>query len=174
MTTIENLVNPLKQDAIDAAVKFMEMRIEKIYRELGVVDWDINEYAPRANYHDGDKVHREKTAKRALVERIVKRNHDRYISKGVDIVEKDDKGVERLLKIIADDAGISFDKYVAKLVSKVGVYKDAELTGNYLWNYSVIRVEKEDGSYENWQTKAITNYSKFGLAFNQFPTRKVK
>ena len=174
MANIQEIVEPLKQKSIDAAVAFMKNRIDNAYDILEAADWDINKIAPRASYNMGNEEHRAASAKRNFLERITKRDHNRYITNGVDTVFKNETGADRILSEVAVMAGESFENYVAKLNLKVGEYDDATMEFvNGLWTESLIKVTKGD-KVENWKTKVITNFSKHGLAFNQWPTRMVK
>ena len=63
-------------------------------------------------------------------------------------------------------------RYVYKLARKIGKeVKTAKLTG-YLWSFSTLEVECEDGERQTWNTHQITNYSCYGRPFTQWPTRK--
>lgn len=124
--------------------------------------------------YESRETYQKKNNFRALAARITKRTTDRYITKGPDIVVFDQTGVDKLLEEIASAASVQFDEFVTKLEGKVGEYDSCELNGNFIWSHSVLTVKKSDGSIEKWKTQMITNYSKYDLAFNQFPTRKVK
>lgn len=82
--------------------------------------------------------------------------------------------VERFVQQAQEAAGLAYDAFVAKLVAKVGEVESAELTGNHVWGYSVLKVVKVGGVVESWKTQQIVNVSKLGLLFNQWPTRKMK
>lgn len=90
------------------------------------------------------------------------------------LCEIDPTKVERFVQNAMDAAGLAYDAFVAKLVSKVGEVESAELTGNHVWGYSVLKVAKAGGVVESWKTQQIVNVSKLGLLFNQWPTRKMK
>ena len=62
--------------------------------------------------------------------------------------------------------------YVAKLTEKVGACDAAAVTGE-LWQESLLVVRKGE-TVERWKTQQILNFSVYGKAFNQWPTRKVK
>ena len=174
MANIQEIVEPLKQKSIDAAVAYMKNRIDHCLNILEAADWDINAVAPRATYSMGDEEHRAASAKRNFFERITKRDHNRFITSGVDTVFKNETGADRVFSEVAVMAGESFDSYVAKLNLKVGEHDDATMElVNGLWTESLIKITKGD-KVEKWKTKVITNFSKHGLAFNQWPTRMVK
>ena len=91
-----------------------------------------------------------------------------------DIRVKDEDGIAHYLAETAKDAGLDFEAYVYKLNKKVGEVVAAELGGDNVWYNSFLIVAKADQTKEVWNTQIITNYSKYGKAFNQFPTRLVK
>lgn len=172
--TIETLVLPLKEEAIKRLSDFMMEKVDHTLALLVDNDWNINMIAPRPNYNDSNETHRAKSAKRNFIERITKRDHNRFITKGPDIVSKSEEGIERLMKEVADMASEQYIKFVAKLEAKIGSYEDASMEGNHIWGFSIITVQKADGSIEKWKTHTITNYSKFNLAFAQYPSKKMK
>lgn len=82
--------------------------------------------------------------------------------------------VEKFIQAAKADAAAQYEAFVAKLQQKIGEVKNATLKGNHVWSYSILTVEKPDGTVEHWKTQMIINVSKLGKMFNQFPTRKVK
>jgi len=80
----------------------------------------------------------------------------------------------RFIKSACENAAFQYDAFIAKLDKKIGEAVSAELSGNHVWSFSVLTVEKADGSIEHWKTQMIINFSKLGKMFNQFPTRKIK
>lgn len=66
-----------------------------------------------------------------------------------------------------------FDAWVAKMVQKIGKdVQSASMRGNP-WMGSVLQVETTDGERQEWKTQMIINTSKYGKAFNQFPSRRM-
>lgn len=89
--------------------------------------------------------------------------------------ERCEDGIARVMEEVRSMAAQSFDAYVAKLTVKIGDgITSATTHQNNVWFDSDLIVTRIDGTVETWNTKMITNYSVYGLAFNQFPTRKVK
>lgn len=174
LSKIAAAVAPLKQESINFAVEFMKDRLAGHKARLEAKDWDINKVAPRASSWERPGSYKEDKAKRDLFESITKREHHVYIKNGVDKVIWNQEGHDRILKQVADHAGAAYDAFVMKLETKIGEHTEAELSGNHVWGYSILEITKPDGTIENWKTQMITNYSKFGMAFNQFPSRKVK
>lgn len=76
---------------------------------------------------------------------------------------------------IGEVYGENYDKFVAKLIGKVGLdVTTADLDGNHIWGHSILTITRSDGSVENWKTQTILNFSVHGTPFNQWPTRKTK
>jgi len=89
----------------------------------------------------------------------------------------DTRGVERFVERAQAQAAVEYDAFVCKLVNKVGAVVDAELIGDHVWSYSVLRVTKREGVetfVERWKTQQIWNVSVLGNHFPQWPTRLMK
>ena len=178
MKPIEKAVHPMKQLSIDSALAYAEKRVNSVLRKLEEANWDRNAIAPypNANMSRADYMAKKAfchfvqsiTEAKAGVSNTHKRN-DPYF------VQADLRGISRHYKEISENAAAAFEAYVYKLESKVGEVTEAKVISSWdLWMDSNLAVVKADGSKEIWNTKCITNYSKFGLAFNQFPTRLKK
>jgi hypothetical protein len=178
MKQIENAVQPMKQLSIDNAVAYAQKRIDFVLEKIKESNWDRTEVAPypnsnmnRAEYIKKQNFHyfvQKITEAKEGAEVSYKRNAPYYVQPSKD-------GIARFLKEVAEDAGASFDAYVYKLNEKVGKVLDAKVTTPWsLWMDSNLEVTKDDGSKQIWNTKCITNYSKYNKAFNQFPTRLSK
>ena len=175
---IELAVQPMRQRSIDNAVTFMQSKIDRTLERLAEVGMDAHILAPYPNSNMNRTAYMTKKAWYEFVTRITKDDANARNTHRRDaprIVERDEVGIARLLKEVAEDASGAFDAYVYKLNSKVGEVTGAEVTTPWdLWYDSNLRVTKADGTIENWKTKCITNFSKYNKAFNQFPTRKSK
>jgi hypothetical protein len=67
-----------------------------------------------------------------------------------------------------------YKSFIGKMVMKVGGgIVGANVTG-HPWTNSVLTVDMADGTKQVWNTKMIINYSVYGKAFNQFPSRRKK
>lgn len=84
----------------------------------------------------------------------------------------DRTSVEDYANQAARGAAKSYDAWTYKLIQKIGKpVVQAEVTGDP-WMGSTITVKTNDGDTQRWDTKMIINFSKYGKAFNQFPTRR--
>jgi len=178
MQPIEKAVQPMKQLSIDNALAYAEKRINSVLRKLEEANWDRNAVAPYPHSNMSRADYMAKKAFCNFVQQITEAKAGVYNThKRNDpyFVQADLQGIKRHYKEIADNAAAAFEAYVHKLQNKVGEVTDAKVTSSWdLWMDSTLAIEKADGTKEIWNTKCITNYSKFGLAFNQFPTRLKK
>jgi hypothetical protein len=90
-----------------------------------------------------------------------------------ELVRISEERYARMREQVRQDAGASFDAYVAKLTAKVGEGVISASVVGHLWDYSILTVEKTSG-IEQWRTQQILNVSCLGKVFNQWPTRKMK
>jgi hypothetical protein len=176
MNPIEACVLPLKTDAMASAVEAAVDQIARVLAALEAAGWDLNVAAPRGNsLRDRKEDYMRKNAKRNFFASVTKRveTHN-YRIDAPSIVEKCVESECRYMAAVAENAAEQYDLFVAKLCKKVGPVVDASLTGSHVWGYSLLTVEKADGTAETWQTQQIINQSIYGLLFNQWPTRKLK
>lgn len=167
---VAKVVFPLKADAINSAEKWAHEEVAKMAATLEAAGWDLNVVAPRPSYNDANYT------RRARFSLITKDKGDRVARTGfekVQIVEIDDKSVEHFVKIAMEDAGLEYDLFVLKLVSKVGAVDSAELDGSHVWSESILTVRK-GATVERWKTQQIANYSVYDKYFPQWPTRLMK
>lgn len=179
MNKIELAVAPMKALSVARAVEYAQNRVNKTLEMLEANGWNVETVFPyphgnmsRASYMQAKARYEFATS----ITKPVEGQSTRYKFRDTETkVEARQEGIARHLKQVADDAGLAFDAYVFKLKGKVGEVTEAEVTTSWdLWMDSSLAVVKADGSKEVWNTKCITNYSKFGMAFNQFPTRMKK
>lgn len=181
MNAIIAAVAPLKEEAIDRAVKEAYELIARCTKQLEDNNFDINVVAPYPRYgtYNSTADYHHKASRHAMFMNIVKyrntsttcRRFDKNQPEYVDICPI---RVEKFIMESKQNAAIQYDAFVAKLVEKIGDVKEASLTGNHVWNFSILTITKEDGSVEKWKTQMIVNVSKLGKLFNQWPTRKQK
>ena len=175
MNLIANAVAPLKQQSIDSAVAFATAQVERMLNKLEEAGWDANVVNPplRTGYYNRETYMRHQNT-RNFISIITKSAKISRSPRDPDICVKDEQGIARYLEQTAKDAGVDFEAFVHKLNAKVGEVVSAELGSDNVWFDSYLVVVKPEGEKQVWNTQIITNYSKYGKAFNQFPTRQVK
>jgi hypothetical protein len=172
-------IHPMKIEAVDSMEKKVRERIEKLLAKLAEHGGDIYKAFPYdedfRNHSDDNKqatnlhnfVCRLSVATDELIE-IRKWGVRNY--KRVPHAE----GIERVVQENRDIASFTYDMFICKMVHKVGPGVDsASIEGSHVWGYSILTVKKGD-VVERWHTQTIWNTSKYGLPFNQWPSRKMK
>jgi hypothetical protein len=166
-------IAPQRAAAVAYAVDYTREQLVKFAAQFPVGS-DLSENAPEANsFKDGHVAYKTKRAKRSLATRVLTfadRGYVPYAPYIVTGINRD--GIERLCNEAAEEAAASFDLYVAKLTAKVGECDAASVDGR-LWSSSTLTVKK-GATVERWHTQQIVNFSVYGKAFNQWPTRKAK
>ena len=171
-------VEPLREAAMDRAAQKAKETLLDISFKLAAANGDRDAFAPfPKSTNESSKSWTEKKGWYTLVRTCTKTNWPSASksSKDPDLAIMDFDVSFRFVENARKDASAQYDSFIAKLTEKVGAgVVSAELHGNHVWGYSILKVTKEDGSTENWKTQMIINVSKLGNLFNQFPTRKVK
>ena len=170
---IEAAVRPLKEEAIDRAVSLAEKIIREVKEELARVEWDANKVAPMPSSHMSTATYRQGKTKYTLYRLVTKPLHGSRRLKDPDVRVESKEHEDRFLAKAREDAALSYEAFILKMVEKIGKVESAKLTGTHVWGYSFLDVVKEGGLKERWKTSMIVNVSKYGLLFNQFPSRKV-
>lgn len=178
-TLIAAAIEPLKAFAIQRAETMMRDRIERVLAKIAEAGDDKNAVYPYPTSNMSTEEYRAMQADHNFAGRITTYHSTKSNGiggfRGPSYVERWDEGIERVMKEVRKMAAESFEAYAAKLTNKIGDGITSAVTHQRnLWIDSDLVVTRTDGSVEVWNTKIITNYSRYGLAFNQFPTRKVK
>lgn len=172
MNAIEQAVAPLKQESIDAVVNRTRAIINNYIAKLEEANWDVNVVAPYPKSTMGRSSYLAAKMRYDFIHSFTRSVAASYRPGEPRFVYVDEELVARVLKTAADDAAASYDAYVSKLNAKIGAVDAAELTYVAgLWSESMLKVTKGE-EVEFWHTRCITNFSKFGLPFNQWPTRQ--
>lgn len=171
---------PMKQDAMNEAEKYAREEVELVRAELEKGAWDINAVAPYPERSPetpyGSPAYTRAQEKYAqyiqFVEQVdpykyVHRREPKY-------VKMSDERIERYVKNERDTAGFTYDAFMLKMVAKVGPVIDASITGSHIWSHSILTVTKDGGTVERWKTQQIVNYSVYGRAYLQWPSRLMK
>lgn len=175
---IEAAVMPLKNDAIKRASEYASERIKTALESLAANNWDVSIVAPRPDSLRTDRsMYLKMMAYNNFVVMITMSgaHHEShgYRLNAPNIRLKSISAEEKYINQCKQDAGDQYDKFVAKLVAKIGACDTATLQGNHVWGYSILTATS-GAITEHWKTQQIINVSKNGLLFNQWPTRKVK
>lgn len=173
MNPIETVVMPLKKEAIKRAGIEAAKIIKHVRKELSEAGFDRNVIAPYPSGSSGDYFG--KLAKYQLYQKLTELvKPGSYGMHEPLIVRVATKLARRYVQDAKENAAAQYDAFVAKLNKKIGEVSTARLEGNHVWSFSYLFIEKASGEKQIWKTQMIINQSKYGLLFNQFPTRKVK
>lgn len=165
-------IAPQRADSIEQAVNFTREQLQAFAARFPV-GGDFKALAPApSSFKDSRTQYRTKQAFRGLASRVVLVKNGPWPEYTETVLGVNEEGIERLVAEAAEEAAASFDAYVAKLTLKVGACDKAEVLGA-LWQASVLTVTKGE-QVERWSTQQIINFSVYGKAFNQWPTRLAK
>lgn len=169
-------VHPLKEKAVAAARVHAEKKIEHVRKELESAGWDREKVAPYPSSHMERGEYKRREAKYYRVHTLTRSTGNGYRRPGEpDPCEMDPECCARFIARNEESAAFQFDQFIVKLVGKIGESADANLQDVYgVWGLSILTVTKPDGSIQKWKTQEITNVSKLGLYFPQWPTRLMK
>lgn len=177
---IETAVAPFKSEAIAYGEQEAAKSVERILALLAEHDFDANDANPRLHRSYGTRDdHKRYSIWQGRIGSVTVSDRDRNPAitryNGPDFVKADQKKIDLFVKQVGEAYGVSYDKFVEKLIHKIGAgVVSASLEGNHVWGHSILTVTKADGSVERWKTQTILNFSVHGTPFNQWPTRKVK
>lgn len=77
---------------------------------------------------------------------------------------------------VRDGAKSSYRKFIMKMTQKIGQAVESaefsEWSRTDPWDFTSMTIVTKTGETQVWYTKVIVNYSVYGMAFNQFPTRR--
>ena len=166
-------VAPIKQLSIDSAVALAQRKVDAMLQKLRENDMDANKVAPYPNGNMSRTAYMIAKENYYFAREITHPTMLGRSPKDPDFRGESQDGIRRYLYCIAEQAGLDFDAYVNKLTLKVGKCDTAVLLDDQVWYDSMLIVTKGDVT-EKWNTKVITNFSKFNKPFNQFPTRLKK
>lgn len=173
-------IEPLRQISVDNAERKALAIIAQAHKELEAGGYDLKTVAPRLlPFNVSKEQYEQSIAKHSLYSRLTDRKHsaddiNMGFSSSIRIPSKEAE--TKFIEQTKEAASFEFDKYVAKMISKIGDVDSAELTHSFennIWGYSVLTVVIA-GATQRWHTQQIVNTSKLGKLFNQWPTRLMK
>ena len=177
---ISAAVAPFEVFAMDRAEEFIRIRIEDTLRKIEEDGGNINArfQFPSAQQFRTREAYKKQEGKYRFARRITKidTTNEDYAAWGKSShYIRNEEGINSLIEEVREMARQSFKAYVEKLAYKIGEgISEASVDSRNVWTDSNLTIKRTDGATEVWNTKIITNYSSLGLAFNQFPTRKMK
>lgn len=171
-------VHAQKADAVAFAEKHARAYVGRVAAKLREHDWDFEAAYPSPRGMSSwdpryKAIQQERSNVHALVEQDPSKGYQSY-GRAPYVVVMSPRGVERFVDNARQSAALQYDMFICKMVAKIGPAKSAELEGDHVWGHSFLNVELADGSRERWKTQQITNYTKYGDPYLQWPSRKVK
>lgn len=158
MNAVRVAVEELRAETIAAAKDQARFEIDKVLETLSKNDWNGNRIDSWTYLRQICR----------MATRQCQKRFGRYR-------QRDESCEAHFIEQCVANVNRNFDKYVDKLVSKIGpgVLSAKLEEGTSLWKYSILIVEMQDGQILRYKTQRIWNVSKLGLIFAQFPTRKI-
>lgn len=175
------VLHAAKAEAVAYAAEEARKEIAKVRDELVAGEWNLTAVAP----HPGRDIRyttagEKMTARRArftdLVTADPAKGYQRTAPGEPYFVVMDDDRVARYVERAEREAALYYDKFIVKMVAKVGPCLDARIEGSHVWSHSILTVvlPGEPVRYQRWKTQQIVNYSVYGRAYLQWPSRIVK
>ena len=165
---------PSRQAAQDHAEQVTLRRANSVFDHIATNGGDLLAAYPRANGKMSRMGYQMASAAHAFAQSVTKEvgPSTRRHGDPIPVVPCYDK-LTRVVAAERESAGLQFDAYVVKLASKTGPVVNAKVVtaGAGVWESSVLVVERPDGTSAAFITKRITNVSKLGKLFHQWPTR---
>ena len=172
---IEIALLPLKTEAAKRAEIDSKNVIERISTELLAANNNLDIIAPKANsLRQNRNDYIITNEKRKFYRSLMKARQTSTRINEPLICDMDEHACLRFIEESIRNAEFEYDKFVTKMVRKIGDIKTASLFGEHIWGYSILTVTFEDNRQEKWRTQQIVNVSKLGKLFNQWPSRKIK
>lgn len=173
-------VEPLRAAAMDRVEKYTLERLASMTAKLVLNGMDLNAVAFQPDpYGSRDEYYLRKAVRAMYMSITLPQERGsttmaQVLGKAPHIVRVD---LERCKGVVHDArqrASHAYDAFILKLCQKIGPHTAATLDGDHVWSYSVLCVTRTDGSVSRWKTQQITNVSKYGKVFAQWPSREMK
>lgn len=155
---------------------FAKKTVEDVEKELSAFGYDLAMAAPLPSGNLERKRYILQKRKRDFFIRLTKRTDIGRARRMNDpeIVQMDPAKIDIFVENCEKLAVASYEAYVAKLSKKIGPVIYAMTAEKNVWTYSILVVQKPDGTVERWKTSRILNTSSLGKMFHQWPSRKMK
>jgi len=156
MNVVEQAVAPLKEDAMKRAEQDAAKHVEYVRAELEKHAWDVNAAAPRPHGRMSKSEYRQADAKHKSFLDVTTYTESSRTHGAPNIRKMSDEMIARFVKFCVENAAFQYDEFVCKLVKKIGADAiSAELIGNHVWSYSILKVTHADESVSSWKTTQI-------------------
>lgn len=169
-------LHPAKVEAVKSAREKAEQVIERVAKELEEAGWDIDAVAPYPNSISSSTAeYHSKKNKYTLFHSLTRSASGTYPRRGEPrlVVMADDLKA-RFISNSEQDAAYQYDAFICKMVGKVGEVTDAQISGDHIWDHSILTVTLPSGQVQRWKTQQIVNYSVYGRPYLQWPSRIAK
>lgn len=164
-------IYPLKAAAVARATQDAQKVVDRVAAELAEAGGVLAPYPTRRAVSERD--YERAMSKYRLWSVLTVGDKTSYRPSDVQTGTMSENGAEWFIAQAQAQAAEQYDAFVCKLVNKIGDGATvATLDGSHVWGHSILTVTKP-GGVERWKTQQIVNYSKFGLPYNQWPSRKV-
>jgi hypothetical protein len=178
-SVIAEATQPLKDAAIEKTRVEAEEFVAAVKKRLAKVGFDPYAIVPRIEslgrgvsvwsreYEEHSEKVKEADSKRRMYQQFLDRSTGDY--------RWSNEAAASYVKMCMDNTAMHYDSYVAKMNQKTNfpIAADFRWIGD-VWGHSDLSVTLKDGTKEIWRTQVIINFSKYGLIFNQWPSRRVK
>jgi hypothetical protein len=166
------LVGVLKEHMGDYIAKAEELageQYDKWMAYLAKHGWDLDVVAPEPETKMSREQYQKMKRRREIIENMTDRDGGTHNLRKASSAKRKER-VDRA----HNDAEASYMEWIHKLIRLIGKpVETAQMEGNP-WSGSILRVKCNDGEQQAYKTQMIINFSKYQLAFNQFPTRRIK
>lgn len=183
-TPLAQAVEPLRVEAVARVEKYTREHIARMVVELTAAGMDLNVVAPRPKASGGHNEYHLRVAQREMYMEITVTELRAVrvasiLGEAPLYVRVDAERCENVVHDARQRASQDYDAFILKLYGKIGPHVTATLTGDHVWSYSVLEVTHADGAVSpcavsRWRTQQITNVSKYGKVFAQWPSREMK
>jgi hypothetical protein len=175
-TIIATAVEPMRIHSMDRAENYMKARINRTLDVIAEHGWNRQSAFPYPSARGKSVAQfRSEKADYDFALMITEIAQAATYTNNTTTVKGSRTKIAKLINEVRKSASSAFDAYVAKLTNKIGDgITSATIQDNNVWEDSDLVITRNDGTTEVWNTKCITNYSVYGLAYNQFPTRQIK
>lgn len=185
---IRELVEPMKEAAMDYAEKAAIKKLESAWAHLEAGSWDLRIAASRPKATASRAEYVIAASWSELLSSVTTWVQSNVSMNGPCPVRWDNKKAKKYIADQRERAGAQYEVFIEKLTKKICSDPTVKIThasiyGHHIWGYSILTVHKRplvgpdspvNEEIEYWKTHQIANYSKYHRYFPQWPTRKIQ